>query len=88
MLQEPGDNAESLYILIDGVIEIFTTNEVGEEFIIEKLFRGSVINYRTFFMEDDGKLYYRFGKHSVCSKLSYEVFETIFPKYPELKKKF
>jgi len=74
--------------LVDGVIEIYTTGEGGHEFVIEKLFRGSIINYRTFFMEDDGKLYYRFGKNSICSTIHYKDFASIFPKHRELKRKF
>jgi len=74
--------------LVDGVIEIYTTTEGGHEFVIEKLFRGSIINYRTFFMEDDGKLYYRFGKNSICSSIHYKDFASIFPKHEDLKKNF
>lgn len=73
--------------MLDGVIEIYTTTE-GHEFVLEKLFRGSIINYRTFYMPDDGKVYYRFGRNSICSTLHFDVFEEIYPKHPELKKKF
>jgi CRP-like cAMP-binding protein len=47
---KPGDDATSLLFLQSGVIEVYTILE-GQEFILERLFRGSVINYRTFFME-------------------------------------
>jgi len=73
---------------VDGVIEIYTTIEGGQEFIIERLFRGSVINYRTFYMPDDGKVYYRFGRNSICSTLHYDTFEEIYPRHSTLKKKF
>lgn len=63
-------------------------DEKGQEFIIEKLFRGSIINYRTFFMEDDGKVYYRFGKSSICAVLDHEKLLGILPKHPVLRKKF
>tara|TARA_B110000285_G_C14904773_1_gene505008 strand:+ start:481 stop:816 length:336 start_codon:yes stop_codon:yes gene_type:complete len=72
ILQSPGDNATSLFFLQDGVIEIFTQTENNHEFILEKLFRGSIINFRTFFMEDDGKVFYRFGRNSICSVLTYD----------------
>ena len=91
ILQKPGDNAEKLFFLLDGVIEIYTmleNDENGQEFIVEKLFRGSIINYRTFFMEDDGKVYYRFGRNSICAVLDYEKLMTIVPKHSTLKKKF
>ena len=32
--------------------------ELSREFVLEKLFRGSIINYRTFFLEEDGKVFY------------------------------
>lgn len=63
-------------------------DENGQEFILEKLFRGSIINYRTFFMEDDGKVYYRFGRNSICSVLPYDKMLEILPKYDKLKRKF
>ena len=46
-----GDNADSLIFLIHGEIEIYTECE-GNEFILERLHPGSIINYRTFFLED------------------------------------
>lgn len=60
----------------------------GQEFILEKLFRGSIINYRTFFMEDHGRVYYRFGKTSICAVLDVEKIEKLLPKHQELKRKF
>lgn len=77
ILQEPGDNATSMFFLQDGVIEIFTKTENNHVFMLEKLFRGSIINYRTFFMEDDGKVYYRFGRNSICSILNVEIMEDV-----------
>jgi hypothetical protein len=56
--------------------------------VLEKLFRGSIINYRTFFMEDDGKVYYRFGKNSICFVLSIDTLNEILPRHQALEKKF
>lgn len=88
ILQEPGDNATQLFFLQDGVIEIFTKIEGEHEFMLEKLFRGSIINYRTFFMEDDGKVYYRFGRNSICSILSYDTMEELIQRHTVLRQKF
>lgn len=77
--------------MLDGVIEIYTmleNDENGQEFVLEKLFRGSIINYRTFFMEDDGKVYYRFGRNSICAVLDYDKLMGIVVKHPGLKRKF
>jgi hypothetical protein len=46
------------------MIEVSTTFE-GYEFVIDRLFRGSVINYRTFFMEEGAAVTLKFGKASV-----------------------
>ena len=86
ILQKPGDNADTLYFLIDGVIEVMTYTDRENEFIIERLFRGSVVNYRTFFMPDNGKVYYRFGKNSICQSIHIDKFETLMDQsnYPIL----
>ena len=93
MLQRYGDNAEELYFLQDGVIEIFTQLDEelgGGEFILEKLFRGSVINYRTFFLEESGKVFYRFGRKSILYKMPFSKFDELLskPRNKILKKKF
>lgn len=44
-------NANSLLFVEYGVVEVYTFFE-GNEFIIDRLHSGSVINYRSFFMED------------------------------------
>ena len=88
ILQEPGDNATSLFFLQDGVIEIFTKTENNHVFMLEKLFRGSIINYRTFFMEEDGKVYYRFGRNSICSILTYDVMLDLSTRHKTLQQQF
>ena len=39
-------------------------------------------------MEDDGKVYYRFGKNSICFVLSIDTLNEILPRHKELAKKF
>ena len=87
-LQLPGDNATVLYFLQDGVIEIYTKTENDHEFILEKLFRGSIVNFRTFFMEEGGKVYYRFGRNSICSAITIEKMAEILPRHNVLRNKF
>ena len=86
-LQEPGENATNLFFLQEGVIEIETKCD-DIDFTLEKLFRGSVINYRTFFMEEDGQVYYKFGKNSILFTLTYEKMEELCKKHEDLNKKF
>jgi CRP-like cAMP-binding protein len=47
----PGDAATSLFLLQEGVIDVYTSFE-KYEFSLVKLFKGSILNYRTFFMFD------------------------------------
>ena len=63
-----------------------TEMEQNHEFVLEKLFRGSIINYRTFFMEEDGKVYYKFGRNSISFELPISVMMEILPRHKELKK--
>jgi hypothetical protein len=39
-------------------------------------------------MPDDGKVFYRFGRNSICSTLTLTVFDEIYPKHQVLKRKF
>ena len=87
-LQEPGDPVTNLFFLQDGVIEIYFRTEDGNDFVIEKLFRGSIINYRVFFMKEDSKVYYKFGRNSTVSILPIDTMNEIYPRHPVLKKKF
>lgn len=41
-----------MQIIQNGMVEIFTTMDNGVEFVIERLYRGSVINHRSFIIED------------------------------------
>ena len=87
ILQKPGEDATSLFFLQAGVIEITIETE-GHEFVIEKLFRGSIINYRTFFLEEHGEVYYKFGRSSMLFSLPYDKLEELLTKHKTLKKKF
>jgi len=53
-----------MYILLDGSIEIYTNFE-GMHFTIENIYRGSIVNYRTFFMEDFGHSFFKFNQASI-----------------------
>ena len=51
LLLKRGDDTTSFYIVEHGCLEVFTEFE-GNEFIIERLPTGSVLNYRVVFTED------------------------------------
>lgn len=81
ILQKRGADADELYFLQSGIIEVYTQFE-GKEFVIERLFRGSIINYRTFFMEDRAICELRFAANSILKALKKERMEEICAKYP------
>jgi signal-transduction protein with cAMP-binding, CBS, and nucleotidyltransferase domain len=64
ILQEPGGDANHLLFLQSGIIEISTSFE-GQEFVIERLFRGSIVNFRTFFQVEGAVVTLKFSKTSV-----------------------
>jgi hypothetical protein len=39
-------------IIQNGMVEVYTTMDNGVEFVIERLYRGSIINHRSFIIED------------------------------------
>jgi CRP-like cAMP-binding protein len=41
-----------MQIIQNGMVEVYTTMDNGVEFVIERLYRGSVINHRSFITED------------------------------------
>ena len=41
-----------MIIIQNGMVEIYTTMDNGVDFIIERLYRGSIINYRSFLLRD------------------------------------
>ena len=51
LLQER-DKVDTIYIVISGLLEVYTEFD-GNEFLLERLGPGSVINYRTIFMEEE-----------------------------------
>lgn len=86
-LQIAGEDADELYFLESGIIEVYTEFE-GSEFVIERLFKGSIVNYRTFFMEEKGVVNLRFAMPSVLKALSKQKMQEIADNHPNLKTAF
>ena len=86
-LQKAGSDADELYFLQSGMIEVYTEFE-KKEFVIERLFKGSIINYRTFFMEERGSVNLRFANPSVLKVLTKKKMEQICEKHQSLGKAF
>lgn len=60
----------------------------GQEFVLERLFRGSVINYRTFFMEQSAITNMRFATNSTMLQLPYVTMQKILKRNYHLEKSF
>jgi len=56
--------------------------------VLERLFRGSILNYRTFFMEEGAAVQLKFSKASVMQELPYSKMQEICERYSELNKEF
>ena len=57
-LFEVGDPNNELILLVDGNVELYTYFD-GNEFVLERLYSGSIINHRIFFMEQEAQVYCR-----------------------------
>lgn len=70
----------SVFFIENGVVETYTTFE-GNEFVLEQLYRGSVINHQAFFMQDCMYVDVR------CQK-DVKVLELTFDKLEDIKKRY
>jgi CRP-like cAMP-binding protein len=61
ILQKPGKPATELILVLDGVVEVDGEFD-GFKFVVDKLYRGAFINFKTWHMEDENaKVLLRFG---------------------------
>ena len=51
IIQKEGSETNGFMIVANGCVELFTTFE-GNEFIIERVYVGGIINARSFLVED------------------------------------
>lgn len=58
----------------NGIVEVFTEFE-GNEFVIERLTQGAIINSRCFFMEDLMAVNIRCAKRRKCSLLILSLYD-------------
>lgn len=63
-LQKPGDTSDMMYFVLEGQVEVYTKFE-NLKFVIENLYKGSIINYRLFFMKEPSKVFMKFTKRSI-----------------------
>lgn len=65
-----GKDATSLFFLAMGELAVYTETD-KRFFCLEKLYKGSIINYRTFFMTYNNMVTLKFEKFSILFELSY-----------------
>lgn len=78
--------ASNLIIVESGCVEAFTTFE-GNEFVLDRLYSGSIINFRSFFMEDYVYVNYRSQKYSKILELSLTKLNSIMNDHESFQKK-
>ena len=59
------DDTKQIFIVASGCLELFTMFE-GNEFVIERLEQGSILNYRVIFTEDEMHLNVRAKGNTHC----------------------
>ena len=69
MLVNQGDNIDEIYIIERGIVEIFLKIG-GNDIVLERLFRGSVINYKNLFTKEKSQVSMRFATEGVVTSLS------------------
>ena len=69
MLIKKGELIDYIYIVERGIVEV-STMVCGKPVVLERLFRGSVINFKTIFLETKSQVYMNFAVESVIKSLS------------------
>ena len=80
------DPIDRLTIIEFGCLELYTEYE-GTEFVLEKLYQGSVLNYRMLFLEEVMKVNVRASEYTTLLELSLSTFEWAQYNHPEFDKK-
>lgn len=86
VLFKQDQNADCLSIVYEGVVEFYTYFE-DFEFVIERLYPGSIYNFRTFFMEDLMYVNARCEGNVTLLEISKSALEEIMEKHDDFKRK-
>jgi CRP-like cAMP-binding protein len=54
-LLKEGDPTDKIFFVVHGILEVYTEME-GNDFVIDKLKPGSILNYRNIFTDDNMKV--------------------------------
>jgi len=87
IIQNVGEDATTMYIVLNGMIELYTQFE-KHNFILERLWRGSVMNYRTFFQEYEAQVCTRCITKTILLELTYEKMLVLTKTHEDMEKNF
>ena len=69
MLISKGEEIDQIYIVEQGIIEVYVI--IGsKQVVLERLFRGSIINFKNIFRKTKSEVYMRFAVESVVKSIS------------------
>ena len=77
-------NAEALLIVEEGLLDVYTSFEANE-FVLERLSRGTVLNHRAYFMKDSMYVDIRCSKEAKILHLPLDSIKAIIERYTETK---
>lgn len=87
ILQNIDEDADTMYVVLNGMIELYTYFE-EQIFVLERLWRGSVMNYRTFFQEYEAQVCSRCMTKTIVLELSYEKMVALTKHHESMENKF
>jgi CRP-like cAMP-binding protein len=87
ILQKPGEKINTLWIIVDGCIEV-TTEFDDHKFKLARLYRGSAINYRMWVMDDNSHVFLSCQGNVVIYKLTLDKMTELTKRHKELEEKF
>ena len=90
LLCKKDDIATKMFVIQDGIVEVACkyAPKIEEEFVIERLGRGSIINHRSFMVEDDADTDFRCLTAVSCFELSVEKLKEIKEKKEDMRSAF
>ena len=80
-LYKMGDKSQKMYLIQSGCLEIVIDSDKTFTFVIERLYRGSIINQNSFLMDDE------MDTNAFC-KTNLHVFSITRQKVQELRQKY
>jgi CRP-like cAMP-binding protein len=86
ILLKPGMETETIYLIEKGCLEVYTEFD-GNEFVLEFLGAGSVLNYQLIFTEDRQSVYVRARVNSYIQVLTLADLATIQQNFPLFDKR-